>query len=69
MSSGSYFPPSVKSVPIPKKSGGIRIFGVPTVADKVAQMVIKIMLEPILEPLFDIVSFRTFRSSKKIMRN
>lgn len=53
MSSGSYFPPSVKSVPIPKKSGGIRILGVPTVADRVAQMVVKIMLEPILEPLFD----------------
>ena len=53
MSSGSYFPPSVKSVPIPKKSGGVRILGVPTVADRVAQMVVKITLEPILEPIFD----------------
>jgi len=53
MSSGSYFPPSVKSVPISKKSGGVRILGVPTVADRVAQMVVKITLEPVLEPIFD----------------
>jgi RNA-directed DNA polymerase len=33
MSSGSYFPPPVKAVPIPKKSGGVRILGIPTVAD------------------------------------
>ena len=36
MSSGSYFPPPVKAVPIPKKNGGERILGVPTVADRVA---------------------------------
>jgi transposase-like protein len=41
MSSGSYFPPAVKAVPIPKKSGGIRILGVPTVADRVAQTAVK----------------------------
>src|SRR5215208_5534244 len=41
MSSGSYFPPAVRAVPIPKKSGGQRILGVPTVADRVAQMVVK----------------------------
>ncbi|WP_342310576.1 hypothetical protein [Burkholderia pyrrocinia] len=35
--SGSYFPPPVKGVPIPKKSGGVRMLGVPTVADRVAQ--------------------------------
>lgn len=39
MSSGSYFPPPVKAVEIPKKNGGIRILGVPTVADRIAQMV------------------------------
>jgi RNA-directed DNA polymerase len=33
MSSGSYFPPPVKAVPIPEKSGGVRILGIPTVAD------------------------------------
>ncbi len=38
LSSGSYFPPPVKAVPIPKKSGGERILGVPTVADRIAQM-------------------------------
>lgn len=53
MSSGSYFPPSVKAVPIPKKSGGTRVLGIPTVADRIAQMVVKILLEPILEPIFD----------------
>jgi RNA-directed DNA polymerase len=41
MSSGSYFPPPVRAVSIPKKSGGKRILGVPTVADRVAQMVVK----------------------------
>lgn len=53
MSSGSYFPPSVKAVPIPKKLGGTRVLGVPTVSDRVAQRVVKMVLEPILEPVFD----------------
>jgi group II intron reverse transcriptase/maturase len=52
MSSGSYFPPPVKAVAIPKKNGGERILGVPTVADRVAQMVVKMLLEPKLEPVF-----------------
>ena len=39
--SGSYFPPPVKGVPIPKKSGGVRMLGVPTVADRIAQTVVK----------------------------
>jgi RNA-directed DNA polymerase len=52
MSSGSYFPPSVRAVSIPKKSGGQRILGVPTVADRVAQMVAKQVIEPILDPVF-----------------
>ncbi len=52
LGSGSYFPPPVKGVPIPKKSGGVRMLGVPTVADRVAQTVVKNVLEPILEPLF-----------------
>ena len=50
--SGSYLPPPVKGVPIPKKSGGVRVLGVPTVADRVAQTVVKLVLEPILEPRF-----------------
>ena len=44
MSSGSYFPPPVRAVAIPKKSGGQRLLGVPTVADRVAQMVVKRMI-------------------------
>ena len=52
MSSGSYFPPPVRAVSIPKKSGGQRILGVPTVADRVAQMVVKQLIEPDLEPMF-----------------
>jgi RNA-directed DNA polymerase len=52
LSSGSYFPPPVKAVPIPKKSGGERILGVPTVADRIAQMVVKLIFEPCVEPYF-----------------
>jgi retron-type reverse transcriptase len=52
MSSGSYFPPSVRAVSIPKKTGGQRILGVPTVADRVAQMVVKQLIEPGLTQYF-----------------
>ena len=52
LSSGSYFPPPVKAVSIPKKSGGERILGIPTISDRVAQMVIKERLEPMVEPHF-----------------
>jgi RNA-directed DNA polymerase len=52
LSSGTYFPPAVKSVPIPKKNGGVRILGIPTVADRIAQMVIKLEFEPCVEPSF-----------------
>jgi RNA-directed DNA polymerase len=53
MSSGSYFPPPVRRVDIPKgDTGGARPLGVPTVSDRIAQMVVKRYLEPILEPKF-----------------
>jgi RNA-directed DNA polymerase len=53
LASGSYFPPPVKEVSIPKRNAGVRILGVPTVGDRVAQTVITRYLEPILDPLFD----------------
>jgi RNA-directed DNA polymerase len=52
MSSGSYFPPPVKAVEIPKPDGGVRVLGVPTVADRVAQTVVALMLEPRMEQIF-----------------
>jgi RNA-directed DNA polymerase len=63
--SGSYFPPPVRGVPIPKKAGGVRMLGVPTVADRVAQTVVKGVLEPVLEPRFhrDSFGYRPGRSA------
>jgi RNA-directed DNA polymerase len=52
MSSGTYFPPPVRSVSIPKKDGGERILGIPTVEDRIAQTVVKMYLEPEVEPHF-----------------
>ena len=52
MSSGSYFPPPVKQVEIPKASGGTRKLGVPTVGDRVAQTVVKLLIEPELDSIF-----------------
>ena len=65
MSSGSYFPPPVRAVSIPKKSGGERILGVPTVSDRIAQMVVKQLIEPDLEPVFlpDSYGYRPNRSA------
>lgn len=52
LSSGSYFPPPVKAVEIPKKNGGTRILGVPTVEDRIAQMVVRMYFEPNVEKVF-----------------
>ena len=49
------------AVSIPKKSGGERILGMPTVADRVAQMIVKQLIEPDLDPIFlaDLYGYRT----------
>jgi group II intron reverse transcriptase/maturase len=65
MSSGTYFPPPLKAVPIPKKSGGVRILGIPTVTDRIAQATVKAYLEPEVEPVFlpDSYGYRPKRSA------
>jgi RNA-directed DNA polymerase len=66
MSSGSYFPPPVLAVEIPKAHGeGIRVLGVPTVADRVAQTVVAARLESRVEPMFhpDSFGYRPGRSA------
>jgi RNA-directed DNA polymerase len=52
MSSGSYFPPPVRTVKIPKADGGERTLGIPTVSDRIAQMVVKNRMEAVVDPLF-----------------
>jgi RNA-directed DNA polymerase len=66
LSSGSYFPPPVKAVEIGKPGGnGVRVLGVPTVADRIAQTAVAMVLEPGVEPLFhpDSYGYRPGRSA------
>jgi RNA-directed DNA polymerase len=65
MSSGSYFPKAVKGVEIPKKNGKARLLGIPTIEDRVAQMVVLMNFEPLVEPIFcpDSYGYRPNRSA------
>lgn len=65
MSSGSYFPPPVRMVEIPKGDGRVRTLGVPAVSDRIAQTAVKLYLEPLTEPMFhdDSYGYRPGRSA------
>jgi len=74
MASGSYFPPAVKEVEIDKKNGGIRKLGIPTISDRVGQMVVKDYIEPRLEKVFSPNSYgyrpnRNAHQALELVRN
>ena len=70
LSSGSYFPAAVKRVEIPKLDGSLRPLGIPTVEDRIAQMVVKELLEPALEKVFhsDSYGYRPNKSAIDAVR-
>lgn len=71
MTSGSYFPNPIKEVEIPKRSGGVRKLGLPTVEDRIAQQVVKTYLEPKVEPTFhpDSYGYRPGKDANMAIQN
>ncbi len=69
LSSGSYMPPMIRRVDIPKGNGESRSLGIPTVGDRIAQMVVKMYLEPELEGIFhrDSYGYRPNRSAHEAL--
>jgi RNA-directed DNA polymerase len=75
LASGSYHPPAIRQVDIPKKDGKMRVLGVPTLRDKIAQHVIKVHMERVLDPMFheDSYGYRPMKRAsdaiKKVQEN
>jgi group II intron reverse transcriptase/maturase len=70
MASGSYYPKAVRAVEIPKSDGSMRLLGIPTISDRIAQQVAKSVIEPIMEQVFHIDSYgyRPNRSAHDALR-
>ena len=70
MSSGSYLPPAIKGVEIPKRDGKMRLLGIPTVSDRIAQTVVRNLFEKQVEPDFhpDSYAYRRGKSALDAVR-
>jgi len=70
LSSGSYIPPSVMRIDIEKSDGGTRRLGIPTVTDRIAQMVVKLLIEPNIDPVFhpDSYGYRPNKSAHQALK-
>src|SRR5262249_17582041 len=69
LASGSYFPPPVRTVAVPKRDGGQRRLGIPTESDRMAQTVVAMALEPVLEPVYhpDSYGYRPGKSAHQAL--